>query len=74
MKKQKQTPKKITKDMSIDKIMNLKPEAMEVLFEFGLGCFGCAFSGMESLEQGALAHGMSKKIVNKIIDEINNLE
>ena len=38
----------ITKDMTIIEILDKKPESIEVLMEFGLGCFGCAFSGMET--------------------------
>ncbi len=69
----KQIPKEITKEMGIGEIIMNKPEAIEVLLEFGLGCFGCILSEMESLEQGALAHGMSSETIKKIVDEINNL-
>ncbi|MCR4327712.1 MAG: DUF1858 domain-containing protein [Nanoarchaeota archaeon] len=61
----------ITKDMTIMEVIDKKPEAIEVLMEFGLGCFSCAFSGMETIEQGALGHGMSEKIIEKMVEEIN---
>ena len=69
-------PKKplITKEMSIIEVINKKPEAIEVLMEYGLGCFSCAFSGMETIEQGALGHGMNEKLVDKMLEEINNFK
>ncbi len=74
MTREKQKTKKITKEMSISQIIEIKPDAIEVLLEFGLGCVGCAFSEVESLEQGAMGHGMDQEMVNKIIEEINKLE
>ena len=69
-------PKKplITKEMSIIEVINKKPEAIEVLMEYGLGCFSCAFSGMETIEQGALGHGMNEKLVDKMLEEINKFK
>jgi hybrid cluster-associated redox disulfide protein len=64
----------ITKDMSILEIIDKKPEVIEVLFEFGLGCISCAFSQVETLEQGALGHGMSEEVINKMIEEMNKIE
>lgn len=61
----------ITKEMSILEIIDKKPEAIEVLFDFGLGCISCAFSQIESLEEGALSHGMSEGMIDKIVKEIN---
>ncbi len=61
----------ITKEMSIIEIIDKKPEAIEVLFEFGLGCISCAFSTIESLELGALGHGMSPEMIDKMVEEIN---
>lgn len=61
----------INKEMTIIDVLDKKPEALEVLMDFGLGCFSCAFSGMETLEQGALGHGMSEAMVEKMIEEIN---
>ena len=61
----------INKDMNIIDVLDKKPEALEVLMDFGLGCFSCAFSGMETLEQGALSHGMSEEMIKKMIEEIN---
>lgn len=64
----------ITKEMSILEILEKKPESMEVLFEFGLGCVSCAFSQIETLEQGALGHGMSEEMIDRMVEEINKFE
>ena len=40
----------INKDMTIGEIIRLKPEAAEVLMNFGFGCVGCPASQMETLE------------------------
>ncbi|HIH52202.1 disulfide oxidoreductase [Candidatus Pacearchaeota archaeon CG09_land_8_20_14_0_10_30_9] len=63
----------INKKMSILEIIDKKPDAIEILLEFGLGCVGCAFSEVENLEQGALSHGMTKKEIDQLVEEINKL-
>lgn len=48
----------ITKDMFIGEIIRNKPEAVEILMEFGMGCVGWPASQMESLEEAAMVHGL----------------
>ncbi|MGO1470214.1 MAG: DUF1858 domain-containing protein [Tissierella sp.] len=48
----------ITKDMLIGELIRKKPEAVEVLMQFGMGCVGCPASQMESLEEAAMVHGL----------------
>ncbi|SHH75900.1 DUF1858 domain-containing protein [Sporanaerobacter acetigenes] len=48
----------ITKDMLIGEIVRNKPEAIETLLRFGMGCIGCPSSQMESLEEAAMVHGI----------------
>lgn len=60
---------KITKKMSFAEIMEKCPEAGEILFNNGMHCIGCAMAIDETLEQGALAHGLEP---DKIVDEINS--
>ena len=62
---------KITKKTNIMDILNKNPEAYEILFENGLACVGCSMANFETLEQGCLAHGMSKKQIDKLIKELN---
>lgn len=57
--------------MGIGEILEICPEAGEAMAKYGLGCFGCPMAQMESLEDGAKAHGISDEIVRKIAKEIN---
>ena len=63
--------KKITKDMKFSEILELKPEAGEILFEAGMMCFGCPMASQETLEEGCKAHGLSDKDINKIVEKVN---
>lgn len=49
----------ITKDMLIGEVIRKKPEAIETLMSFGMGCVGCPSSQMESLEEAAMVHGLN---------------
>lgn len=49
----------ITKDMLIGELIRKKPEAVETLMRFGMGCVGCPSSQMESLEEAAMVHGLN---------------
>lgn len=60
----------ITKDMTIGEIVQNYPETIEVLFEAGMGCLGCAIARFENLEQGAMAHGID---VDALVDELNKV-
>ena len=66
--KNKMANKKITKKMKFSEIMKKHPEVAEFLFEKGMHCFGCAMAQFETLEQGALAHGMNP---DELVEEIN---
>lgn len=58
----------ISKDMLIGEILREKPEAVEILLRFGMGCIGCPSSQMESLEQAAMVHGID---LEKLVTELN---
>lgn len=59
--------KKITKNTKFNEIFENK-EAMDVLEEKGMHCFGCPFASMENLEQGAKSHGLD---ADELVKEIN---
>lgn len=59
---------KITKKMSFAEILGKFPEAAEILMEKGMHCIGCPMAQMESLEDGAKAHGLD---ADEIVKEIN---
>lgn len=74
-KKMKKTSKSKTKDkilvnkkMSFGEIINRYPEAGEILMENGMHCFGCSMAMYETLEQGALMHGINP---DKLVEKIN---
>ena len=48
----------VKKDMLIGELIRKKPEAIEVLMSFGMGCVGCPSSQMESVEEAAMVHGL----------------
>ena len=65
------TNEKITKKMSFSEILEKFPEAAEILFESGMHCCGCPMSADESLEQGAIAHGINPdRLIEKLNKEI----
>jgi len=59
---------KITKDMSIQEVVEKFPQTIQVFMMDGLGCVGCAIANFENIEQGAAAHGID---VNKLVDDLN---
>jgi hydroxylamine reductase len=63
--------KKITKDMSMNEILQSNPDAAEILFTSGMGCVGCPMAQMETLEEGCEAHGMTKKDIDKLVEKLN---
>lgn len=70
MPKKKETKKSglITKDMALGEIVRKHPEAAEIMGKHGMHCIGCHVSAYETIEQGAVAHGIDAK---KLIDDLN---
>jgi len=64
---------KITKDILILDLVEQNPDLAEVLTgEYGFHCVGCMAASMETLEQGALVHGMTDKEIDKMVEDLNN--
>ena len=61
---------KIKKDMSLGEVISRYPETVEVFTKHGLHYIGCAIASFESIEQGALAHGID---VNKLVKDLNTV-
>ena len=59
----------ITKDMSFAEIMEKHPDAAMMLIEKGMHCMGCGMAAYETLEQGAIVHGLNP---DKLVKELNN--
>jgi len=58
----------ITKDMTFHQVMRLNPEVIKVLKTFQLGCVGCMGAQHESIEKGAMAHGLD---VDELLEALN---
>ncbi|AHM57579.1 hypothetical protein EAL2_808p00720 (plasmid) [Peptoclostridium acidaminophilum DSM 3953] len=50
---------KITKDMTIGELVRDFPEAIKVLFDFGMGCVGCPSAQVETIEEACGVHGLN---------------
>jgi len=59
---------KITKDMTFGEVLKKYPETVKTFFEYGMHCFGCHLAVEETIEQGALAHGVS---VDQLMEDLN---
>lgn len=60
----------ITKDMMIEEVVSEYPETMMVFMRHGLHCVGCHVSAYESIEEGALAHGID---VPALVEDLNRV-
>ena len=60
--------KKITKDMTFMELMELDSEAGAKLADKGLFCGGCPMAAFETIENGAVAHGVD---VDQLLEELN---
>ncbi len=59
---------KINKKIGFAELLEKHPESIEILMNSGMHCIGCPASMFETLEDGALAHGIN---VDKLVKEIN---
>lgn len=58
----------IKKTMTIGEVLRIDENLAEVLLGFGMHCFGCPVSQMESLEDAAAVHGVD---VDLMIEKLN---
>lgn len=65
----KENKNKITKEMTFQEILDKNPDAVMILLEKGMHCIGCGMAGFETLEQGAMVHGLNP---DELVEEINN--
>ena len=59
----------ITKDMTIQEVVENNPETIRVFLEHGLHCVGCSVARFENIEQGAMAHGID---VDNLMKDLND--
>jgi len=60
----------INKEMTIDEVVTQYPETMMVFMRHGLHCVGCHVSAFESIEEGAMAHGIN---VDALVEDLNKV-
>jgi hybrid cluster-associated redox disulfide protein len=63
----------VTRHWTVSEIITHYPQATEVMAEYGLHCFGCSASGVESLEEGCLGHGFSEEDISNLVEDINDV-
>lgn len=60
--------KPITKDTPIAEAITICPDSSEIFEKHGMGCFACMAASAETIEEGALMHGID---VDDILRELN---
>jgi hybrid cluster-associated redox disulfide protein len=60
----------ITKDSSINEILKAYPESAKVFDKYNMACMGCMGASAESVENGALMHGLDATI---IVEELRKI-
>lgn len=65
---------KITKTMTLGDAVTKYPKSVKILTKYGLHCIGCHVATWETIEQGALAHGISSKEIDSMLKELNEQE
>ena len=55
----------ITKDQTIGEVLQLNPNAANILMRFGMGCLGCPSAQVESIEQACEVHGLNLEEVDR---------
>jgi len=64
---------KITKKTPINHLIEKHPEVTEILMGYGLHCVGCHFSEFDTLEDGAMMHGLSDEDVELMLKDVNEV-
>ena len=63
--------KKFTKDMTIKEALELNKDVEAVLMGFGMHCFHCPMSIMETLEEAGSVHGADIDLMLQKLNELN---
>lgn len=63
----------INKDIEIEDLVKLKPDAVVYLMEKGIRCLRCGEPIWGSLENAAKEKGFSDQEISKFVSDLNNL-
>jgi len=61
---------KITKDMTFNEVMRTYPDTVKILRKYNMQCVGCLGAEAESIEYGAVAHGVDLEVLLKDLNEV----
>ena len=61
----------IDSSMTIGEILKANPNAPKALERYGLACAQCHLNTMETLEEGAKAHGLSDEEIGKMVGNLS---
>jgi hybrid cluster-associated redox disulfide protein len=61
---------KIKKDMTFNEVMRTYPDTVKVFRKYGMNCIGCLGAEAESIEYGAVAHGVD---VDSLLEDLNKV-
>lgn len=59
----------ITKDMTLAEVLNYRKSAGEIFMGFGMHCFSCPMSQMETLEEASMVHDCDLDLLVKKLNE-----
>lgn len=63
---------KISKNTLILEIVERYPKAAEKLVsKYNFHCIGCSLAEMETLGEGAMAHGMCREEIKQMVENLN---
>jgi hybrid cluster-associated redox disulfide protein len=62
----------IDKTIQIGELLRLNPNVKDILMGFGLHCFGCPMSQMETIEEAAMVHGVDADLIVEKVNEFLN--
>ena len=62
---------KITKEWTLGEVIQENDDLADVLMGFGMHCFSCPLSQMETLEEAAKVHGVDIDFLLQKLNEVN---
>ena len=63
--------KRITEKSIIGKVIIQYPKTSRIFVKYGFGCIHCPLASSESIERGALAHGLDVVKLKALLAELN---
>ncbi|MFH1586322.1 MAG: DUF1858 domain-containing protein [Candidatus Diapherotrites archaeon] len=63
----------VTKEMTLGEVITKFPQTAEIMLKYGLHCVGCHVATSETIEQGAMAHGLDEEKIEAMLKEMNEV-